>query len=138
MILIYLSAKTIAENHTYNKVVVRADIFHNNNNFTETHFFQYISEQKSKMTTLNLILKNIPWTNESVTVLLNDDDLYKRYKNLNQNDTEWNNVLKWQRRFSLVISFRNKGVISGLLEEKFISDLKKTLYLLQKNYISEE
>lgn len=120
MQLIYLSAINVSDN----KSVVRAKIIHNRDKYEET-LSQTEDIKTGKLLLLGEVLKRLPWKNESVTVFLNDNQLYEDYALSLFKNQQWSAVISCQKSFSLVISFRNKGVLSSLLEEELRSEFLK-------------
>lgn len=121
MQLVYLSATKVYNNRN----AVRAEIVHNGVKYKQTKLFPAGDIRSEKLLFLRNVLKNIPWTKESVTIFLNDDQLYEDYTFGLFKNEQWPGVIACQDFFSLVISFRNKGILSDFLEEELRDDFSK-------------
>lgn len=121
MQLIYLSAIKASGN----KSLVRVKIIHNGSKYEETQLFQDEDIKTGKLLLLEKVLKRLPWKKESTTVFLDDNQLYKDYTSWLLKNKRWPAVIRCQKDFSLVISFRNKGVLSSSLEEELKNEFSK-------------
>lgn len=131
MLLVYLSATKVSSNRN----AVRAEIIHNGAKYEQTQLFPIEDIKNAKLSFLEKALKNIPWTKESVTVFLNDDQLYEDYTSRSFKNERWMAVISCQDSFSLVISFRNKGVLSDFLEEELKNEFTESLCSANKNML---
>lgn len=131
MLLVYLSATTTSEN----KNVVRAKIIHNGTQFEQTQLLRTGDIGSAKLLFLEKVLKRTPWTKESVTVFLNDDQLYEEHTSHSFKNEQWPAVNRCQDFFSLVISFRNKGVLSEFLQEELENEFCKSFCSANKSML---
>lgn len=131
MLLVYLSATKASDN----KNAVRAVIIHNGTKYEQTQLFPVGDIRSAKLSFLEKVLKNIPWTKESVTIFLNDGQLYEEYTSRSFKNEQWPAVIRCQDSFSLVISFRNKGVLSDFLEEELENEFDKSFCSANKNML---
>lgn len=119
MVLIYLSSTKIRGKTA---VAVRVNVFRNTQSAVKTQILEGCTEQLAKMLMLRETLKALPWTQESVTVFLNDDPFVLENED---GGKRWKEILQLQKRFALVVCYKDKGTLSNYLQEKLKRDLSE-------------
>ena len=96
MLLVYLSAAKTTDNRS----ILRTEIIHNASKHSLTQLSPERDVKNAKLISLEKALKSIPWRKESVTVFLNDDQLYKEYTSHSFKNEHWPSVLSCQDSFA--------------------------------------